>query len=270
MIQKLLFITVLCVAFVGSGTAQDFEVAPVELVFRVDPGQKQEKMVMITNHSSTVQQFQISKADFVTDIKGNRQTMEENSTENSCASWISYGDAFFELQPNESRSIPVSMEVPEGDYVTRWAMLHVQTTQARTSFDADYEKLAAGLLISGRIGIKVFRLPVNSPKPIVKIINLRERESDSGENRSFSVDIQNKGASIANCKITYVVLNLKTAEKISFPAGTVQVLPGTLREIYFELDESIPPGEYALSAILDFGDKNVLEGTRMQSKLVVE
>lgn len=254
----------------GISKAQDFEIAPVELNFRLDPGEKEEKFISVTNHSSFTQEFQLTKADYSVGIDGQRNLMDAGSSENSCADWITFGEGFFSLEPNESRAISIGMEAPGGDYATRWAMVYVQTAQERTAFGADQGDLSAGVMISGRIGIKVFRYPVNPPKPELKIFNLRKDDEAAEGEFLYTVNIENSGASAANCKISFVALNLKTAEKESYKAGNLTVLPGGIRELSFELPGTLPPGEYVLSAILDYGDKNVLEGTRMRTKIIIE
>jgi len=254
----------------GISKAQDFEIAPVELNFRLDPGEKEEKVISITNHSSFTQEFQLTKADFSIGIDGQRNIMDAGSSENSCADWITFGEGFFSLEPNESRAINIGMEAPGGDYSTRWAMVYVQTAEERTAFGADQGDLSAGVMISGRIGIRVFRYPVNSPKPQLKISSLRTDEEALPDEHLYVVNIENIGASVADCKVSFVALNLKTAEKHSYAGGQLRVLPGAIRELSFELPGTLPPGEYVLSAILDYGDKNVLEGTRMRSKIIIE
>jgi hypothetical protein len=254
----------------GVSKAQDFEIAPVELNFRLDPGDKEEKYISITNHSSFTQEFQLTKADFSVGIDGARTIMDAGSGENSCADWITFGEGFFSLEPNESRAISIGMEAPAGNYATRWAIVYVQTAEERTAFSADQDELSAGVMVSGRIGIKVFRYPLNSPKPQLKISSLRKDEESLPDEHLYAVNIENTGASVADCKVSFIALNLKTAEKHSYEGDQLRILPGSIRELSFTLPDTLPPGEYVLSAILDYGDKNVLEGTRMRTKIVIE
>ena len=249
--------------------AQDFEIAPVELVYRVDPGENQDKYITVTNHSSTQQSFNFVMADYTLDIHGEKQIMEKNSTRFSCTEWLQPEVNFFPLNPNESRVVKVTMQVPDDDFSTRWAILYLQTAQEQTSFDVDKSNVAAGLNITARIAVQIYRYPVKIPAPIVKITQLRASESSSQENRKFTVLIENTGISMVNCKVSFVALNLRTAEKEIFDPIEVSEYPSFPRLVDFELPNILIPGEYALSALLDYGDKNVLEGTRMKTKLII-
>lgn len=266
--RSLLFLLIVLIIPLTS-FSQSFEVAPVEILYRLDPGEKEERFLKVTNHSSVRQQFSLTKADFTIDTDGRQTSMEANSSDYSCADWITLGENFFTLEPNETKNISAEMEVPPGNYATRWVSIYVQTTKERTAFGADTENLSTGINISGRIGVKVYRYPQNPEKPSLEISNLRESEESAPDDRTFTVEVKNVGSSIGRCKLSYVALNLRTAEKHSFKGPVFNLLPETERIIRFDLPDSLPPGEYALSAILDFGDKNVLEGTRMKSKLVI-
>ncbi len=250
--------------------AQDFEVAPVSMFFVVDDGGSETKKLGIVNHSSTAQDFQIIKKDFVVDIHGKTQVMEANSTEKSCNRWLVLEKSFFRLKPNEKILIDVTMKVPLNDNATRWSMLYVQTSQERTSFDVDIDKFSSGILISGSIGVKIFRIPKKPPLPVVKIQNLREVSQPENKNRVFKVDILNEGVTISNCKIFYTLLDMVDAEVYEHNAGNVNVYPGAVREFTFELSPDIKPGRYSLTAVVDFGDKNILEATRFGKELVIK
>ncbi|MEA2042535.1 MAG: hypothetical protein U9N85_08285 [Bacteroidota bacterium] len=264
------FIIILLVSISFFGKAQDYEVAPTQLIYRVNPGDSEEKIVTVTNHASVKQSFSFVFADYTIDIHGNKHMMEKNSTRFSCAAWMQPEMNFIVLNPNESRAIKIKMDVPNDDLSTRWATLYLQTSQEQTTFNADKSSVSAGVSVGTRISIQVFRFPINIPDPVINISRLKQADHSVGEEREFTALVENTGVSLENCKITFVTLNLKTAEKKAFKPIVVDVYPGFPRLVRFQLPESLPSGEYALSAILDYGDKNVLEGTRMKTKLIVD
>ena len=268
--MRILVLTIFSVLLNLATTAQDFEIAPVELIYWVDPGESQDKFITVTNHSSSQQSFTFVFVDYTMDIHGHKQIMERNSTRFSCTEWLQPEANFFPLNPNESRVVKITMQVPDDDYSTRWATMYLQTTEEQTSFNADNSNMTVGMSVSARIAVQVFRYPVKTLAPIVKISQLKETETSSHENRKFTVLIENSGVTMVDCKVTFVALNLRTAEKEIFKPRQIRIYPSFPRLVNFALPKTLPAGEYALSALLDYGDKNILEGTRMKTKLIIK
>ena len=67
---------------------QDFEVAPVKLSFKVDPGNIETQKVTIRNHDNKKQTFEFKTGDYVVDEKGNKKKLPAGSSKRSCADWI--------------------------------------------------------------------------------------------------------------------------------------------------------------------------------------
>ncbi len=249
--------------------AQDFEVSPVMMVFKTDPGQTESKMLNITNHANFQTTFSIDFADFTLDINGKKITSPKNSTKNSCTDMITPDETHFTLNPNESREIKISMSPPQGDYNARWAMMYVQTVSEQKTFNADKAAARTGLNVTGRIAVQIFRTAVSNLVSKVKIGNLEEKIETENNLRVFKALLENEGTSISKCKVTFVASNLETAEETEFDPITLDVYPGYPREIEFTLPDVLPSGEYSFVALLDYGDVSTLSGTRMKKKLII-
>lgn len=249
--------------------AQDFEVAPVKMFFTVDPGSKQVKKLIIKNHDSMKQQFVITTEDFIVDKFGMKQTLPKNSTKSSCADWLSFSEVFFDIEPNGIVEVDVTMTPPSGDYSSRWAYAYVQTASERTAYDADKKATRTGVNLSGRIGIQIFRNTKVPMEPKGKISELKEISEQGDNERVFKVQVQNVGPTIFESKVTFIAANLETGEEIEFPSLEIEVYPGSSREIEYILPNTLAPGEYSLAAILDYGSKTTLEGTRLNKTLII-
>ncbi len=248
--------------------AQDFEVAPVKMNFKVDPEESQTKILSIKNHSNFRTSFTISFADFVVDKNGVKQTIERNSSRTSCTEWITPEKTFFDINPNEQVQIKITMQPPVDDYTTRWAMMYVQTVKEKTSFDVD-EGMGAGVRISGRIAVEVYRDPVIRLTPKLKIKDLREISDADSTHRYFAADVVNMGKNIAECKVTFIASDLNTAEEIEFDPIYFNSFPGFLREVKFKLPNTIPSGKYSLAVLLDYGKDITIEGARLNKPLII-
>jgi len=263
-----LILTGLLLLFSLALKSQDFEVAPVKMNFKVDPEESQTKILSIKNHSNFRTSFTISFADFIIDKNGEKQAIEKNSSRTSCAEWITPEKTFFDINPNEQVQIKISMQPPVDDYTTRWALMYIQTVTEKTAFDVD-EGMGAGVRLSGRIAVEVYRDPVLRLTPKLKIKDLREISDADSTHRYFAADVVNIGKNIAECKVTFIASDLNTAEEIEFDPIYFNSYPGFLREVKFKLPNTIPSGKYSLVVLLDYGKDITIEGTRLNKPLII-
>jgi len=268
MLKINLIITGLILLFSFTVKSQDFEVSPVKMNFRVDPEESQTKILSIKNHSNFRTSFTITFADFVIDKEGNKQAIEKNSTKTSCTEWITPEKTFFDINPNEQVQVKITMQPPVDNYTTRWALMYIQTVTEKTSFDVD-EGMGAGVRLSGRITVEVYREPVLQLKPKLKIKDLREVNDIDSTHRYFTADVLNTGKNIAKCKLSFIASDLNTAEEIEFDPIYFDSYPGFLREIKFKLPATLPAGKYSLVALLDYGKNITIEGTRLNKPLII-
>ncbi len=263
-----LFFTVLFLLFSLALKSQDFEVAPVKMNFKVDPEESQTKILSVKNHSNFRTSFSISFADFIIDKNGRKQAIERNSSKTSCTEWITPEKTFFDINPNEQIQIKITMQPPVDDYTTRWALMYIQTVHEKTSFDVD-EGIGAGVRVSGRIAVEIYREPVMPLVPKLKIKDLREVSDIDSTHRYFTADVINTGKTIAKCKVTFIASDLNTAEEIEFDPIFFNSFPGFLREVKFKLPNTIPSGKYSLAVLLDYGKDITIEGTRLNKPLII-
>ena len=249
--------------------SQDFEVAPVKMEFVVNPDESQTKLLSIKNHANFKTSFTISFADFIVNKNGSKEARKKNSTKTSCAEWITPEKTFFDINPNEQVQIKITMHPPADDYTTRWALMYIQTVKEQTSFDVDKSSIGAGISLSGRISVEVYRKPKTPIKPNLTIKNLREKVNTEDKKRTFVADIVNSGDIIANCKIMFIASDLNTAEEIEFDPIHLTSYPNFTREVEFTLPETMPPGKYSFAALLDYGKTTTIKETRLKKTLLI-
>ncbi len=243
-------------------SGQDFEVSPVNLDFNTEPGQTQTKSISIKNHSNRKIGFSINITDFQPKSDGSRKILPPNTTKNTLTDFININPTYFELNPNESKSVTVSMQIPSNDFTSRWGLLTVQTAAERTSFKAD-QNLRTGLVISPRILVYISQSPGSNKSFKIQINNLTEIFSDNDSTRIFKARIENTGEKITECQVYLIAANLKSKEETFFSPISVISYPGLIREVKLELPNTLKKGKYALSAIVDYGSKTTLEGTQI-------
>jgi len=242
--------------------SQDFEVSPVKLFFNAEPGESQTMNITLKNHGNSPQTFILNIGDYLVNKDGSKEKLDPSSTKNSCAEWLNINPSFAEVNPNEEKEIAVEMQVPNGNYTTRWGAIYVRQIKERTAFSVD-EGLSAGVGVSPRIAIHVYQSPRSNTNFNAQISHLKELNLEKDSIRRFAVNIENIGGKITECVIYLIASNINTAEE--FPADTVRLetYPSSTRTIELELPPYLPKGSYSLSAILDYGSAKTLEGTQI-------
>ncbi|MBW6478897.1 MAG: DUF916 domain-containing protein [Bacteroidales bacterium] len=241
--------------------AQDFEVAPVRVNFNVTPGESQSRTVTIKNHGNRKETFSIRLNDYLVQRQGDMELLPAGSTRNSISGWINLNPSFVELQPNESANIQVNLQAPTDDFSAKWGIMSFFTTAEQTAFTADRD-LQTGVSVSGRIDIYLFYNPAAGDPGRVEIGNLQEIPGNNDE-RLFSVNLDNPGEKIMNTKVYLIASNLQTGEEHKFRTIEVVSYPQTARIVQLALPETLPPGRYALAAILDYPGSASLKGTQI-------
>jgi hypothetical protein len=258
-LKSLLFVLFVSLFYIVD--AQDFEVSPVKINFQVEPGESRSRIVTIKNHDSKNQTFLFNIQDFMLDKSGEMKYYPANSTKFSCAEWISISPSFFELKPNEETEITITMQVPVGDYSSRWGVIYVRNAKEQTSFTAE-KVLSAGVSLSGQIAIIINQSPSSNTNYFATINRLSELPNQNDSIRKFSANIENQGDKIIRCKVYLVAADLTTAEETVFDPVNVLTYPKAAQTVVLDLPSVLPKGKYSLSAILDYGGDKALEGTQ--------
>ena len=267
--QKIELILIILLINITSGiNAQDFEVSPVKMYFTIDPGESQSQVLSITNHSNFKTPFIITFEDFIIDIDGKKQAIKRNSSKSSCTEWITPEKTFFDINPNEQIQVKITMQAPEEDYTTRWAVMYIQTAHVQTAFEVD-KGIAAAVNLSGRIAVHIFRYPSTIIEPKMTIKHLQEAKDPEGKERIFTTLVENEGSTITECKVMFIASDLNSGEEIEFEPIFFESYPGYPREVKFILPETMPPGKYSFVALLDYGKTTTIKGTRLKESLIV-
>ncbi|MFH1321428.1 MAG: hypothetical protein ABII90_12360 [Bacteroidota bacterium] len=243
--------------------AQDFEVAPVQLNFAVEPGGLESKTITVMNHSNKSQTFVLTLGDVARGNIDKSKPVPAGSSKRSCADWITMNPSFFELNPNGTIDIEVLMQVPSDGYSTRWARIYVRATQEQTPRAAD-KVVASGIIISPRIGINVIQSPKSNTKYKAIVSNFKEVTTAQDTVRTFTVSVDNIGDKILNCKTYLVISNLETAKERKLNPINVNVYPDESRAVTLKLPQDLEPGTYSLAAIVDYGHRTNLEAVQLQ------
>jgi hypothetical protein len=259
---NLAILTIFGLLLTETGLTQNFEVAPIKLNFNSNPGETQSKTITVKNHGNSRTAITLTLRDYLVYQDGSRKIVSQGSAKNSIGEWITLNPAYMELNPNEAQTVQVNFQAPNDDYTSKWGILSVSTAKEQTAFSADQE-LSAGINIYGRIDVELYYTPQTGNDPRVTISNLQEVTSPEDTARKFTVSIDNLGNILTDCKIYLIASNLNTLKEKKFEPLEITAYPQTSRNVELTLPDVLSPGSYSLSAILDYGSNEALEGTQI-------
>lgn len=244
--------------------AQDIEVAPIRVQFSANPQETQTKTITVKNHSNSKESVVLTLKDYLIYKDGSKKILPAESSKNSIAKWITMNPSYLEINPNESRTVQLNFQAPSGDYTSKWGILSVSTAKEQTSFSADKET-TAGISLYGRIDVHLSYTPQSerTTNKRVKISNLKEITQEDDSLRTFSVHIDNLGNTIVPCKVYLIASNLNTLKEKTFEPKQIKAYPQTSRTLKLKVPDVLKNGKYSLSAILDYGSSEALEGTQI-------
>lgn len=246
----------------GSLKAQELEVTPGTLMFSVNPGASQTQQIFVRNKANTEQSFIFNLADWLTDEMGEVKYFNPGTTSRSCADWITITPTLVSLQPNESVRVNVTILVPNDNPSTKWAVLFVESAEEKTGPTAIDKDIQMGLNISARIAIPIYQSPSGNTLYKGTIEGLVETIEEDNS-RSYKSLVINVGDKVLNCKIFFTIMSLETAEEFTSDPVEFSLLPESNKSVVYHLEKPLKKGLYTVTAILDYGYNEELEGIQL-------
>lgn len=248
--------------FAGYSYAQDFEVSPVALEYKLEPGESESKTFKITNYAAKKYNFILEMFD--EDYSGEKieRYLPAGSTKNSLANWININPTYLEVGPNETKYVDVTLSVPANQKESKWGAIGVRTAEERSAFDAD-KSLSTGISVSPRIKVTITQTPPSNLNYSAKFNSLSEVGLTEDGRKIFKVSVTNTSDKVINPKVSLLLANLSTGKEVKESPITFTVLPGQTKSINLELSSVLQPGQYALAAVMDYSKYAPLEVTQI-------
>jgi P pilus assembly chaperone PapD len=243
--------------------AQELEVTPGTMMFTINPGSSQTQQVYVRNKGNKPQNFVFNLADWLVDESGETKYFAQGTTARSCAEWITVSPALVTLQPNESANINVTMLVPNDESSTRWAVLFVQSAEETTGAQAVDKEVQMGLKVAARIAIPIYQSPASN-KMFKGVIEGLEENIDGAGTHHYKTQVINTGDKLLNCKVYFSFSNLQTAEEFTSEPFNFMLLPESNKTINYMLEKELEKGKYAVTAVLDYGYNDELDGVQIE------
>ncbi|MBI4646254.1 MAG: hypothetical protein HY738_06570 [Bacteroidia bacterium] len=261
-----LWITLCFMAFIYYGKSQDFEVSPVIINSSVEPGESEVKIVKVTNHINVKTSYILKMSDIEIDENGTKRYVKPGSTIFSAVNIITVSPNLVELNPEESGEVSVTIAPPYNDFSSTCAAIIVEPVIEQTALSAD-KNFTAAIRIGGRIVIDIYHSPASAKAAKATLSDFREITKAGTEQREFEITVKNIENTFVRGKLYLIAANMETTVERDITSIPVNLLPAASRKYKFLLPSEIEPGHYTLSAILDYGNSDTLEGMNLEIEI---
>jgi hypothetical protein len=260
----------------ASEPTEGIAVTPSSLRFNAKPGTTATKQVKVTNDTKKPFKFQVGFSDFQMDRNGKPVGIKASESKYTLSKWISVSPSYFDLNPGESKSITVTIDVPDKDTanIAAWTIMTIDQATDRAPLDANKggKSISLGILPSFGFGVYLYQNPPNVKLTSVEIKkfvydDVKAKVDSKGKavkaKKQLVMEVLNTGDGIGFCS-SYVELTNKTTGTMErLPVKQYTILPGFHRDFFYPLPEKIASGNYSAVGVLDFGSKESIEASEL-------
>ncbi len=257
-----------------SAPAGGVAVSPSTIRFTAKPGSPQIRTLKITNDSKRKCKFQITFQDIGIDETGKKEIPVGQKYRYSLSKYLVVSPSYVELNPGEARVVEVTANIPGGDStaIAMWTTLIVDEVRDREKMEVpnpNNKTIGLGIYAGIGFGINVYQNPANVAVNSVEITQLKfDKAAAQNKNvNTLIMNVKNTGDGIGYCLYYIELTNLITGKQSKLKVKQFGVLPGHAKEIHFDLPKELAKGKYSGMAVLDFGDKDVLQTAEIEFNL---
>ncbi len=251
--------------FSFTAIAQNLGVHPTTLNFGLAPGQSETQVIHLSNTSGKKIQFRTYLNDWVRDSVGGHIYYRADTLSRSCATWVTLGANFIELEPNESKELTVKLQAPDASKSKpemKWAMLFIETVEEANAANSKQAQATVRNLL--RIGVHIYQTPPSVTKKEVKVFDLNPSKDMAN---TYLLACQNTGEVMLTCKSFLELVSLKDGAKTKLDPIEFPMFPDQRRVVTFELPKNMEKGKYSVLAVVDGGEDMSLEAIESQAEV---
>jgi len=250
----------------GAEPTAGISVTPSSLRFNVKPGATLSKQVKVTNDTKKPFKFQTGFSDFDMDANGKPKGIKVTQSKYALSKWVSIVPSYFDLNPGESKTITVTVDIPNSDTanIAAWTILMIDQATERAPLDANKngKSISLGITPSFGFGVYIYQNPPNVKTTSVEIKKFKFEELKG--KKGLRMEVKNTGDGIGFCSSYIELTNKSTGKQERLPIRQYTILPGFQREFEYALPEKIASGDYSAVGILDFGSKDAIEASELE------
>jgi hypothetical protein len=260
---KLIWVVLLLVVFVVSfGKTQNSQavsssgptltISPIDFKFNIDPGKSQTDQIRLTNNGDTKLSVQSAAEDFLQqDEDGTPGFIPLASEQTTLAKWITVGITDFTISPQETKTIPFTIAVPQnGEPGGHYAAIFFKTVPPQTIGGTQ-------IGLSNQIGSLVLVQVSGNITKTGKIVETQVPKFVNHGPVNLVVRFEDTGNTHYDTQGDIKIYNWfgKNTEELDLPTHTI--LPNSIRKFATTFSQKWLVGKYTVKAEIKDGDGNL-------------
>lgn len=207
--------------------------------------------IVVRNTSTKDMYISVYAQDWSVDEAGNKLFMPPGTFPLSCARWITVAPTRFLLKPEESKSVTVTLQVPEKVAGGHYAVVF---------FEGEYpqklgeNKGTVSIGIIGRLGCMIYHYAKGNYIAKGEITKFENTPPDDNSQLDIKFKLKNEGNVFLKGKGTLLIMNEKGSLVGRQETQDVYAMPDQEVAREFSFLGELPEGAYKMVLTLDFGE----------------
>jgi P pilus assembly chaperone PapD len=252
-----LCLLLLLVPATAARARMDLELSPIRAELQIDAGVAETNVVQVRNVGDQPVRVRAYLQDWTLGRQGEPQFCRPGSQKKSLAPWLEINPTDFQIRPGQTGEIRYTITVPPGAASgTYWTALMVEGMPALTGPPSP-KKMA----LHGRFAVMLYE---TVGRPEIKAQFQDFQVTPGRQKLTFSLSLANAGQGHIRPRRSKILLRNQQGQEVAqVEIPDAPVLPGSSREIVWDQEIKLPPGQYLAEARLDIGRRDIL--VRQQS-----
>jgi hypothetical protein len=241
-------------------------VTPGRLYYKLSTGATGTQMLNVTNPTDRELEVGVSFSDWEYEPSGNNKIVEAGTLPTSCTDWIQVLPAsYFLLKPGETKEVQILLNVPPGvDTAIPVHTAMIFFTQLNPGKTTDQN--GAAIQVTVRMGVKVYHSFTQDADIALEFADFTSY-TDPNNEKVIEVSVENQGKIWAEGKLKWELFNNSTGKKSTLREVEIYTLPKDIRVVKQLLPKDLPKGNYTISAILTYGESDVIKIAELEFSL---
>lgn len=251
--QVFVFLAVLLLSI--SASAQGISMSPSRLFFSGTPGSTLVQNVIISNGSSKPIAFNTRISDWYRNETGVKIYTDANTLPKSNSAWLSIPEALFTVDAGATRTIPITLEIPEDASATDVSNSMLFFSQIGQQADNYQGGTGIGLQVLFEFGLHIYNTPPTNQTQSLEFTAIEDLGIINQGNVAYhriGVKVKNEGNTISDSTVEMELTDKNTGEEIKLNPISISMLPDAEQLIYFDLP-SDTKGSYSGVSIIKMG-----------------
>lgn len=224
-------------------------VGPSRFDISLKPGESETYVVEVTNDGSDFAPVETLVEDLFVNPDGSPYYGPPSNGPHSCANWIRFNPAEFDLGPGQTQVVRFNVNVPETAVGSKYAVIFFRTLSKTAGSNS--------LGMSSKIGTIIVMdipgtVPVRGDMTGLKVFPPNKKQADVD---NYMTWIQMKNQGLAQFKVSGNIDYISTDKKTSVYSDhfdAITIVPGVTRDISIAGPKTLAKGTYKLKAEVEY------------------